>query len=152
MSLPLNLHLRRTLKTIYDHNPLTSGSALVTLIHEALAMEKALRFYADPDNWIDGVPQMVDHQDGLSTVDDDGFNAQWALHLVDVSYGPYLESDEAPSEAATTDDGGEPGGGGDGGDEERVDALDVHPILPPGDHGHNHGSGEGRTPTPPHLA
>lgn len=132
---PLNRRLRQVLHSVYALKPEVREAAITALIREALGMEQALRFYADEQNWYDGVPMREDRY-GYATDEDCGFEARWALHLVDMSYGPYLKlSTEAVNALKQTVPDGDAGHRGDGSDEERLDTLDAYPVwqrLPDG--------------------
>lgn len=137
---PLNQRLRGALRYLYDPDPVWREGAIKNLIHEALAMEKALGFYAQPSTWFDGVA-MTTHK-GLSTVPDDGFEAQWALHLVDVAYPIHL-TPEALNALTTNPDAGAAGGGHHHPDPEWTDPLAADAVWQRPDDGHDDGRGEG---------
>ena len=70
------------------------SEALIQLIEESLRMRRALKFYANRDNWFDGVPMLKHPEDRLSTVEDDGRIARYALRLDDVNPAPEVFSGE----------------------------------------------------------
>lgn len=59
------------------------------MLRETLRMRKALDFYADPSNYIDGVPMLKDDQD-LLTVPDEGRIASSALGRIDLVGEPLI--------------------------------------------------------------
>lgn len=67
-----------TLRVRVQTDPETA-QALDELVRIALRQERALRFYANLGNYIDGVPMLEHPDDGLLTLEDNGFTAQRAL-------------------------------------------------------------------------
>ena len=65
-------------------------------------MRKALKFYAEQRNYIDGVPMLTDSDSGLMDTADDGHTAQNALRLLDYIGTPVVgnTSEEGNSAAA----------------------------------------------------
>lgn len=59
------------------------NEAITVLMREALRYRQALEFYAKTDNYLDAVPMLVDPQDGLLTLPDEGLTAQRALRRID---------------------------------------------------------------------
>jgi len=56
------------------------------LLEEAVRMRRALQYYANKNNYLDGVPMFKD-DDGVLITDDEGAMARQGLRLVDVSLG-----------------------------------------------------------------
>ena len=61
--------------------------ALTLLLKAALRMRAALKFYASPDNYIDGVPMIGDVESGMLEHPDNGLMARKALRLDDYVTG-----------------------------------------------------------------
>jgi len=62
------------------------NEALTVLLEEAVRMRRALQYYANKNNYLDGVPMFKD-DDGVLITDDEGAMARQGLRLVDVSLG-----------------------------------------------------------------
>lgn len=78
--------LQAALSTMRVHRAavVENNLAMLVLIREAVNMEKALQFYANPTHYLDGVLMRCDEQ-GLMTIPDEGMVAKWALHQMDAS-------------------------------------------------------------------
>jgi hypothetical protein len=68
-------------------------------------LRRALVWYADRENYLDGVPYLKDDNDGLMGLEDNGSMARNALRREDASLGvlPYMPKEVRHVEAAEED-------------------------------------------------
>jgi hypothetical protein len=68
----------------------TETPALNVLLEEVQRYRRALLWYADRNNYMDGVPYLKDTESGLFGEEDNGAMARNALRRVDVALGVVL--------------------------------------------------------------